>query len=145
MDRIIQSMKNFLTILPRFLASDVGRGLLSTTPLSSSTVADTQQTTETFLALETALQQVQTARTALEPPRTALEPARTALEPACTALEPPLAAGAVRQPAEFKIVGPGIDFKTLKIMFYYKESSVFFFIKVNEGKRDSNTAAVYIN
>jgi hypothetical protein len=110
MDRIIQSMENFLTILPRFLASEVGRGLLSTTPLSSSTVADTQQTTETFLALETALQQVQTARTALEPPRTALEPARTALEP-------PLAAGVVRQPAESRIVSPGIDFKTEKNIF----------------------------
>jgi len=103
-------MENFLTILPRFLASDVGRGLLSTTP-SSSTGADTQQTTETFLALETALQQVQTARTALEPPRTALEPARTALEP-------PLAAGVVRQPAESRIVSPGIDFKTEKNIFF---------------------------
>ncbi len=102
-------MENFLTILPRFLASDVGRGLLSTTPTSSSTVADTQQTTETFLALETALQQVQTARTALEPPRTALEAARTGLES-------PLDAGVLRQPAESKIVGPGIDFKTDKII-----------------------------
>ncbi len=82
-------MENFLTILPRFLASEVGRGLLSTTPLSSSNGADTQQTTETFLALETALQQVQTAR---------------------TALEPSLAAGVVRQPAEFRIVSSGIGF-----------------------------------
>ncbi len=110
-------MENFLTILPRFLASDVGRGLLSTTP--SSTGAVTQQTTETFLALETALQQVQTARTALEPPR-------TALEPPCTALEPPLVAGVVQQPAEFKIVGTGIDFKTDKItgnLLYFFDKS----------------------
>jgi hypothetical protein len=107
MDRIIQSMENFLTIVPRFLASEVGRGLLATTPTSSSTGADTRQTTETFLALETALQQVQTARTALESPR-------TALEPPCTALEPPLTAGVLRQPAESRIVSPGIDFKTDK-------------------------------
>ncbi len=101
-------MENFLTILPRFLASEVGRGLLPTTP--SSTGAVTQQTTETFFALETALQQVLTARTALEPPRTALESARTALEP-------PQIAGTVRQPVESRIVSPGIDFKTDKIIF----------------------------
>ncbi len=114
-------MENFLTILPRFLASEVGRGLLSTVPTSSSTGAVTQQTTETFLALETALQQVQTARTALEPPRTALEPARTALEP-------PLTAGVVRQLAESRIVSPGIDFKThLKLCFIIRNLLYFFY------------------
>ena len=50
-------MENFLTILPRFLASDVGAG---------SGGADTLEPAETFEELERALKRVREARSALE-------------------------------------------------------------------------------
>ena len=59
MDRIIQSMENFLTTVPRFMDSELGRSL-------AMAASDGLDTTETFVELETALQQVQVARIELD-------------------------------------------------------------------------------
>jgi hypothetical protein len=62
MDRIIQSMENFLTTVPRFLASELGHGLVAT----AAAPPDGLETEETFADLEAALHQVQAARAQLD-------------------------------------------------------------------------------
>jgi hypothetical protein len=59
MDKIIQSMENFLTTVPRFLASDVGRSLVTAD-------SDEGGLQDTFVELEAALLQMQAARLELD-------------------------------------------------------------------------------